>query len=210
LVFATVFVVNRGMIYGMIYGKYFWFYCAMGLLSPATMISLIFNKKHFRFSVLDWLIALFIGSVYLSALVFNDASQNMTKLTLLALLTVLYFFFRLIPKDDKYKHVFCIFVIISGLDSGIWVGLDLGKQEQISRIRYLPRNDDNNIRIGDSYELFYWDKGAWSSLGKQTGDDTHVLIYENCPANALFLLHNHTRGKEERIFTYEHEKQMFW
>jgi hypothetical protein len=95
-------------------------------------------------------------------------------------------------------------------DSGAWVGLDLGKPEQINRIRYLPRNDDNNIRSGDLYELFYWDKNQWNSLGKQTGDDTHVLIYESCPSNALFLLHNHTRGKEERIFTYENGKQIWW
>jgi hypothetical protein len=95
-------------------------------------------------------------------------------------------------------------------DSGAWVGLDLGKPKPIDRIRYLPRNDDNNIRSGDLYELFYWDRNQWNALGKQTGDDTHVLIYENCPSNALFLLHNHTRGKEERIFTYENGKQIWW
>jgi hypothetical protein len=98
----------------------------------------------------------------------------------------------------------------SDQDSGAWVGLDLGKPAQINRIRYLPRNDDNNIRSGDLYELFYWNKGQWNSLGKQTGDDTHVLICDNCPSNALFLLHNHTRGKEERIFTYENGKQIWW
>jgi hypothetical protein len=86
----------------------------------------------------------------------------------------------------------------------------LGKQEQIARIRYLPRNDDNNIRPGDEYELFYWDKGQWNSLGKQTGTDKYVLRYDNCPSNTLFLLHNHTRGKEERIFTYENGKQKWW
>ncbi|MDR3266191.1 MAG: O-antigen ligase family protein [Tannerella sp.] len=93
---------------------------------------------------------------------------------------------------------------------GAWTGLDLGKQEQIACIRYLPRNDDNNIRPGDEYELFFWDKGAWNSLGKQTGTDNYVLKYDNCPSNALFLLHNHTRGQEERIFTYENEKQKWW
>ncbi|MDR0538382.1 MAG: discoidin domain-containing protein [Tannerellaceae bacterium] len=95
-------------------------------------------------------------------------------------------------------------------DSDIWVGMDFGKQQRIDRIRYIPRNDDNNIRPGDLYELFYWDNGQWNSLGQKTGDDSYVLAYENCPSGALFLLHNHTRGKEERPFTYENGKQIFW
>jgi len=33
---------------------------------------------------------------------------------------------------------------------------------------------------------------------------------ENCPTNALLWLRNHTRGKEERIFTYEEGRQEFW
>ena len=96
------------------------------------------------------------------------------------------------------------------VDSGAWVGLDLGRPERIARIRYLPRNDDNNIRPGDEYELFYWEAGEWRSLGRKTGDETHVLVYEDCPVDALYLLHNHTRGKEERIFTYENGQQIWW
>ncbi|MDR3246052.1 MAG: hypothetical protein LBT50_06420 [Prevotellaceae bacterium] len=95
-------------------------------------------------------------------------------------------------------------------DSGGWVGLDLGTPQYISRIRYFPRNDGNNICLGDLYELFYWDKGQWNSLGQKTGDETYVLNYKNCPSNALFLLHNHTRGKEERTFSYENGEQIFW
>jgi hypothetical protein len=95
-------------------------------------------------------------------------------------------------------------------DSGGWVGLDLGRKERIARIRYLPRNDDNNIRPGDLYELFYWDDGTWHSLGQKTGDEKMELIYEDCPAGALYWLRNHTRGKEERIFTYENGEQIWW
>jgi hypothetical protein len=95
-------------------------------------------------------------------------------------------------------------------DSGAWVGLDLGTAERIDRIRYSPRNDDNGIRPGDLYELFYWDAGTWRSLGEKTGDEQMELMYEECPAGALFLLRNHTRGKEERIFTYENGKQIWW
>ncbi|MDR1120274.1 MAG: discoidin domain-containing protein [Dysgonamonadaceae bacterium] len=90
---------------------------------------------------------------------------------------------------------------------GAWVGLDFGKKERIDRIRFLPRNDDNGIHEGDEYELLYWDDGQWNSLGRQTGTEE---VYEDCPSNALFLLHNHTRGREERIFTYENGGQRFW
>jgi hypothetical protein len=65
-------------------------------------------------------------------------------------------------------------------------------------------------RAGDEYELFYWSQSGWTSLGSQIGDSTGELIYENCPTNALFWLRNHTRGKEERIFTYENGKQVFY
>jgi hypothetical protein len=97
----------------------------------------------------------------------------------------------------------------TALDSGGWVGLDLGKPQKIDRICYLSRNDDNGIRPGDVYELFYWDAGKWNSLGRKTADD-FVLKYDNCPVGALFLLRNHTRGVEERIFTYENDKQVWW
>lgn len=90
-----------------------------------------------------------------------------------------------------------------------WVGMDFGEPINIGKINYLPRNDGNCIEAGDEYELMYWANGIWQSMGKKIADDV-CLKYENCPANALFLLHNHTKGKEERIFTYEDGKQVWW
>lgn len=92
-----------------------------------------------------------------------------------------------------------------------WVGLDLGRAVGLSQLCYLPRNDDNFIREGEEYELCYWDGDGWASLGWQTGRRaTQELVYDNVPGNALLLLHNHTKGKEERIFTYENGKQVWW
>jgi hypothetical protein len=95
-------------------------------------------------------------------------------------------------------------------EKGSWIGLALEHPRQINEIRFQYWNDDNSIRRGDEYELFYWAGNKWNSLGRQTGSDTHVLEYKNGPAGALFLLHNHTRGREERPFTYENGKQFFW
>ena len=91
-----------------------------------------------------------------------------------------------------------------------WVGLDFGKPVNITSFRYLPRNDDNFIKEGEEYELFYWDNHQWNSLGKQIGTSKQYLEYSNAPLNALFWLRNLTKGKEERIFTYENEMQIWW
>ena len=90
-----------------------------------------------------------------------------------------------------------------------WAGLKLDKPYRIDAIRYLFRNDDNNVRQGDTYELLYKSGGAWVSAGRQTADTT-VLVYENIPSNTLYWLRNHTRGREERPFTYENGEQIWW
>ncbi len=93
--------------------------------------------------------------------------------------------------------------------SGAWVGMDFGKPVDISRITCVMRSDGNDIEVGHEYELLFWQSGKWQSLGKKTATDIY-LTYEDCPTNSLFLLRNHTKGKEERIFTYENGKQVWW
>ncbi|GHT76117.1 hypothetical protein FACS189463_0580 [Bacteroidia bacterium] len=90
-----------------------------------------------------------------------------------------------------------------------WVGMDFGKPVQIDRIIYVPRSDGNCVTYGDEYELKYWDNDEWNSLGRKTAEHIYVE-YENCPSNALFLLHDCTRGREDRIFTYENGGQVWW
>ena len=92
---------------------------------------------------------------------------------------------------------------------GSWVGLDLGESKRIRAVNYLFRNDDNNIRIRDLYELFYFGEEGWVSLGKKMAN-SDILEFENAPTNALFWLKNHTRGKEELPFLYENGEQVFW
>mgnify|MGYP002241202358 CR=1 FL=1 len=80
---------------------------------------------------------------------------------------------------------------------GVWYGWELEQPENVARIVFLPRNDDNFIREGEEYELFYWNHGTWMSLGRKTGNFEAVLKYDNVPAQALFRLHNRTKGSEE-------------
>lgn len=86
--------------------------------------------------------------------------------------------------------------------NGHWVGIKTDTPVQIGKIRYIGRTDGNCIEIGDEYELFYWDNEHWNSLGKKTAQND-TLRYESCPSEGLYILHNHTKGIEERIFTYD-------
>lgn len=89
--------------------------------------------------------------------------------------------------------------------TGGWTGLDAGKEVQVDRIVYTPRNRDNYIRPGDTFELFYCD-GDWKSAGMMIVT-TDSLVYRNIPKDVLLLLRNHTRGVDERIFVYENGTQ---
>ena len=89
-----------------------------------------------------------------------------------------------------------------------WVGLDFGKPATIDKIKYLIRNDLNTIEPGDIYELFYFNNN-WFSLGRIIAENTFIE-YTNVPKNALLVLRNISKGKDERIFTYENGKQVWW
>ena len=91
---------------------------------------------------------------------------------------------------------------------GASITVDLGREVWIDELTFMPRNDDNFIRIGDEYELFYWGDDGWQSLGRQEATDMQ-LVYENVPAGALLHLHDWTRGKEELPFYIEDGNQVF-
>ena len=90
-----------------------------------------------------------------------------------------------------------------------WVGMDLGRPVRIEHISYTPRGDGNDITPGDTHELLYWHNHKWVSLGQWVANDI-VLVYENVPANTIYWIRNHSRGKDERIFIYKNDKQRFF
>jgi hypothetical protein len=90
-----------------------------------------------------------------------------------------------------------------------YVGLKFNEPTEIAALAYQPRNDLNCIQVGDTYELMYYSGKEFISLGEKVAKDT-LLIYENSPRNAIFWLKNLSNGKEERIFTYENGKQIWW
>ncbi len=89
-----------------------------------------------------------------------------------------------------------------------WAGVKFDAPSKIGKVGFCPRTDDNGISPGDEYELMYWDSG-WESLGRKTAAD-YALTFDGVPCGALLWLRNLTKGREERPFTYENGKQMWW
>ncbi len=81
--------------------------------------------------------------------------------------------------------------------------------QKIKKIQLIPRTDDNFIREGDTYEVFYSSgTKAWVSLAGKSATNQPFLTY-HAPKNAVLWLKNKTRGKEEQLFTYENNRQVF-
>jgi tetratricopeptide (TPR) repeat protein len=124
LVLSTVFVVSNDLANGVVSGKYFWFYGSMGLMSLVTFIAVITSKISIRFSALDGLLLLFVGSVYLPALLFNEATPNTSRITLFTLLPVFYFNGRILSGVLKYRLIYRNFlygfIILTALIEAVW------------------------------------------------------------------------------------------
>lgn len=85
--------------------------------------------------------------------------------------------------------------------------LKVDSKEDIGAMFLLARNDDNSVRPGDEYELFYFSRDGWKSLGKKTARGFE-LEYE-VPDNSVLWLRDLTRGKEEQIFIIRDGRQLF-
>lgn len=101
---------------------------------------------------------------------------------------------------DTYFH--------NDVPDNTWIGLDLGIPFKITEIAFSPRNRNNYIKKGEEYELFVSVPTGWKSLGRQlaVADSLH---YDKLPTEGLYYLKNHSSGREERIFYFENEKQVF-
>lgn len=99
-------------------------------------------------------------------------------------------------------------ILLASNGSVFTLNPDTSEQLTVKLTRKYPEDASNLVEKGDSYELFYW-KDAWRSVGKQIADNNY-LIFKNAPSNALFLLSDLSKGKQERIFTYKRNRQIWW
>lgn len=92
--------------------------------------------------------------------------------------------------------------------SDSWVGMDFREPVSIDRIAYVPRGDGNDVYPGNRYELLYWATNKWHSLGERESSDIR-LVFQDVPSNTIYWLRNLTAGKDERIFTYKDQEQIW-
>lgn len=92
-------------------------------------------------------------------------------------------------------------------DTLSWGGLELEKPVSVSRIRFIIRSENNGIRKGNEYELFYMDRDKWVSLGRKIATEDDGLEYRGVPKNALFRWIDHTKDISKRIFIIENNKE---
>lgn len=84
----------------------------------------------------------------------------------------------------------------------------LDSLQQIKRLYFIARTDDNYVWKGDAYELLYFDgKKGWKSLGVKIATSKQICF--DAPRNALLWLRNRTKGREEQVFIYKNNKQWF-
>ena len=110
------------------------------------------------------------------------------------------------PKDRAFDGDIVSFY--EAADKESWIGLDLGAPREISAVGFSPRTTGNEVEPGDTYTLYYWEDG-WREIGTKTAD-AHRITFEGVPENALLLLSDRTKGREERIFTYTEGRQIWW
>ncbi len=90
-----------------------------------------------------------------------------------------------------------------------WIGIDCKKRTAMKEVRCCSRTDGNGIYPDHRYELSYFGSDGWQTVAFKTAT-SDSLVFERVPTGALYWLKNLTEGKEERIFTYENGKILFW
>lgn len=96
---------------------------------------------------------------------------------------------------------------VNNVDDYVFVNTN---QDYVKSIEIQVSNDDNHIKTGDKYELFFFKEGKWVSLyGARIANDT-VLKYTNISSKSLYLLKNLSRGVEEFPFTLDNAGNQYW
>ncbi len=61
---------------------------------------------------------------------------------------------------------------------------------------------------GETYELHYWENG-WQTSGFQVAGEA-PLTFTDVPTGCIYWLTAKDSDREERIFTYDHDRQIWW
>ena len=84
---------------------------------------------------------------------------------------------------------------------------DFEKPVKPCRMRFAPRNANNIVNPGDTYCLYYYERG-WQEHSRQVAEGNY-LVFKGVPKGTLYWLSDETRGREELPFGYSRRKQLF-
>jgi len=120
LVFATLFALSNELAIGIISAKTYWFYGAMGICGVTTTVCLVFGKQFkIRLSLAELLLLLFTLVGLLPFL--SGAEAVNTIAVLLVLLVVLYLYFRMALRANKFSgYCLHLFLLITALVQAVW------------------------------------------------------------------------------------------
>jgi len=126
-----------------------------------------------------------------------------------------YRFFRIIADLPSYANMdrFNIYdktgalVLSEKRDKKLY--FDFGSSKNIGRIEYFPWNDGNFVIPGHEYELAYWNQNHWQSIDRRISQG-YTLTFDKIPIGSLLILHDLSEGKEERPFTLQDGRQIWW
>ena len=91
-----------------------------------------------------------------------------------------------------------------------YIDFDLGKECRLTAIGLYPYLA-GGMEKGE-YELYYWEKGGWYSLGRKEGDGNSFLKFDDVPANCLMMLKDCSKGwnSSERTFICREGGSVCW
>ncbi|MCB9426653.1 MAG: hypothetical protein H6584_06450 [Flavobacteriales bacterium] len=89
-----------------------------------------------------------------------------------------------------------------------WIGVQLSEPKKVSKIKYVPRTDTNDVFPDLTYTLVYWDGNTFKTIAKKKAT-SYELSFKEVPKGALLVLKCNS-GKQERFFTYENNHQVWW
>ncbi len=91
-----------------------------------------------------------------------------------------------------------------------WIGFKVDRvKEKLKNLRIVMWNDENQIQKNHDYELFYFYNCKWCSIGRKKAS-SNCIRFTKVPSNALLLLRDYSSGKEERIFMYKNNRQIWF
>lgn len=90
-----------------------------------------------------------------------------------------------------------------------WIGLEADNKSYLNSIEFTPKTDTNDVFPNLTYRLIFWNGKEFETIEEKEATD-NLISFKHVPKNSLLVLKCLDQGKQERIFTYQNGKQIWW